>query len=217
MKRCCSASRAAPPAPSRTLGADYDSDWARRFPARFARTVILETVLRPTVAALGGPFAYGAAERANPIGALRAYERAFGPDDGATLLVRTTNGAQDVPALEELKLATDRQDVTVLDGPLAADERRALVAGASCCLSLARSTELDLPALMDLRGRPDMFGRTLRATEIGFADEVAAAASLVMGQADEGRPVVLVRGLTWSLPAAPAAALVRPANEDLFR
>jgi coenzyme F420-0:L-glutamate ligase/coenzyme F420-1:gamma-L-glutamate ligase len=74
-----------------------------------------------------------------------------------------------------------------------------------------------LPALMDLRGRPDLFGRTLRATEIGFADEVAAAASLVMGQADEGVPVVLVRGLTWSLPPSPAAALVRPAAEDLFR
>ena len=43
------------PAPSRTLGADYDSDWARRFPARFARTVLLETVLRPAVAALGAP------------------------------------------------------------------------------------------------------------------------------------------------------------------
>jgi coenzyme F420-0:L-glutamate ligase/coenzyme F420-1:gamma-L-glutamate ligase len=74
-----------------------------------------------------------------------------------------------------------------------------------------------LPALMDLRGRPDLYGRTLRATEIGFADEVAAAASLVMGQADEGVPVVLVRGLTWTLPAAPAATLVRPPHEDLFR
>lgn len=100
-----------------------------------------------TVAALGGPFAPGAAERANPVGALRAYVRAFGPDDGATLLVRTSNGARDVPALEELKLETDRGDVTVLDGPLAPGERRTLAAGASCYLSLARSTELDLPAL----------------------------------------------------------------------
>jgi len=100
-----------------------------------------------TVAALGGPFAPGKAERANPIGALRAYLHAFGPGDGATLLVRTTNGAQDVPALEELKLETGRPDVSVADGPLPADERRALVAGAGCYLSLARSTELDLPAL----------------------------------------------------------------------
>jgi hypothetical protein len=100
-----------------------------------------------TVAALGGPFAPGAAERGNPIGALRAYTRAFGPEDGATLLVRTSNGARDVPALEELKLETDRADVSVVDGSLTAAERQALVADASCYLSLARSTELDLPAL----------------------------------------------------------------------
>jgi coenzyme F420-0:L-glutamate ligase / coenzyme F420-1:gamma-L-glutamate ligase len=74
-----------------------------------------------------------------------------------------------------------------------------------------------LPALLDLRGRPDLFGRELRVTQIGFADEIASAASLVMGQADEGRPAVLVRGLTWSEPPAPGAALIRPAEEDLFR
>ena len=55
-----------------------------------------------------------------------------------------------------------------------------------------------LPALIDLRGQPDLFGRTLQVTEIGFADEIAAAASLLMGQADEAQPVVLVRGLTWT-------------------
>jgi hypothetical protein len=103
-----------------------------------------------TVAALGGPFAPGVAERANPIGALRAYVRAFGPEDGATLVVRTSNGAQDVPALEELKLETDRADVSVVDGPLSTEERHRLVAGAGCYLSLARSTELDLPALETL-------------------------------------------------------------------
>jgi coenzyme F420-0:L-glutamate ligase/coenzyme F420-1:gamma-L-glutamate ligase len=74
-----------------------------------------------------------------------------------------------------------------------------------------------LPALLDLRGRPDLFGRELRVTQIGFADEIASAASLVMGQADEGRPAVLVRGLTWSGPPAPGAALIRSAEEDLFR
>lgn len=74
-----------------------------------------------------------------------------------------------------------------------------------------------LPALIDRRGQPDLFGRPLLVTEIGFADEIAAAASLVMGQADEGLPLVLVRGLSWSAPQAPAAALVRPAEHDLFR
>jgi coenzyme F420-0:L-glutamate ligase/coenzyme F420-1:gamma-L-glutamate ligase len=74
-----------------------------------------------------------------------------------------------------------------------------------------------LPGLIDLRGRPDLFGRTLEASVVGFADEVAAAASLVMGQADEATPVVLIRGLRWSAPATTAASIVRTANEDLFR
>jgi coenzyme F420-0:L-glutamate ligase/coenzyme F420-1:gamma-L-glutamate ligase len=52
---------------------------------------------------------------------------------------------------------------------------------------------------------------------IGYADEIAAAASLVMGQAAEAQPVVLVRGLAWTAPAANAAALIRPAKEDMFR
>jgi coenzyme F420-0:L-glutamate ligase/coenzyme F420-1:gamma-L-glutamate ligase len=74
-----------------------------------------------------------------------------------------------------------------------------------------------LPALIDLRGRPDLFGRTLEVSVIGFADEIAAAASLLMGQADEASPVVLIRGLRWSAPESTAASLIRPSNEDLFR
>ena len=74
-----------------------------------------------------------------------------------------------------------------------------------------------LPALVDMRGTPDLFGRALLVTEVGFADEIAAAASLLMGQAAEGRPVVVVRGLRWSAPPAPAQALVRPADQDMFR
>jgi coenzyme F420-0:L-glutamate ligase / coenzyme F420-1:gamma-L-glutamate ligase len=74
-----------------------------------------------------------------------------------------------------------------------------------------------LPAVIDWRGLPDLFGRTLEVTETGFADEIAAAASLVMGQADEGRPMVVVRGLAWSAPDCPAADIVRPPEHDLFR
>lgn len=74
-----------------------------------------------------------------------------------------------------------------------------------------------LPALIDLRGQPDLFGRELLVTETGFADEIAAAAGLIMGQADEAVPMVLVRGLHWSAPEASAAALIRPAEHDLFR
>jgi len=74
-----------------------------------------------------------------------------------------------------------------------------------------------LPALLDLRGRRDLYERPLMVSEQAIGDELAAAASLVQGQADEGMPVVLVR---WSAPAGAevdAAALIRPEAEDLFR
>jgi coenzyme F420-0:L-glutamate ligase/coenzyme F420-1:gamma-L-glutamate ligase len=74
-----------------------------------------------------------------------------------------------------------------------------------------------LPALQDLRGRPDLFGRTLMVSITGFADEIAAAAGLVMGQGAEGQPAVLLRGLAWSGAVNPAAELLRPAQEDLFQ
>ena len=74
-----------------------------------------------------------------------------------------------------------------------------------------------LPALLDLRGNPDLFGRTLQVSISGFADEIAAAASLVQGQGNEAQPVILVRGLTWNAPDNPASELVRPAAEDMFR
>ena len=62
-----------------------------------------------------------------------------------------------------------------------------------------------LPALIDLRGIPDLYGRRLQVSETAFADEIAAAASLLMGQASEATPVVVLRGLHWpdlELPAA---------------
>ncbi len=74
-----------------------------------------------------------------------------------------------------------------------------------------------LPALWDLRGRPDLFGRRLQVSISGFADEIAAAASLLQGQGAEGQPVVLVRGLEWDAAPNPAAELLRPDAEDLFR
>jgi coenzyme F420-0:L-glutamate ligase/coenzyme F420-1:gamma-L-glutamate ligase len=74
-----------------------------------------------------------------------------------------------------------------------------------------------IPALSNLRGRPDLYGRPLQVTETGFADEIAAAASLLMGQADEATPIVVVRGLRWSEDALPAARLLRDPKKDLFR
>jgi coenzyme F420-0:L-glutamate ligase/coenzyme F420-1:gamma-L-glutamate ligase len=74
-----------------------------------------------------------------------------------------------------------------------------------------------LPSLVDMIGAPDLFGRPMQVTEIAVADEIAAGASLLMGQAAEGLPVVIVRGLTFDAAARPASALVRPRERDLFR
>jgi len=74
-----------------------------------------------------------------------------------------------------------------------------------------------LPGLIDLRGRPDRSGRVLRVTELGAADELAAAASLLMGQGDEGRPIIHVRGFPYALREGRASELLRPAQLDLFR
>jgi len=74
-----------------------------------------------------------------------------------------------------------------------------------------------LPALLDLRGTPDLFGRTLQSTEIGLADELAAAASVMMGQAAEGCPVVIIRGAPYARRHGTASELQRPPAMDLFR
>lgn len=74
-----------------------------------------------------------------------------------------------------------------------------------------------LPALLNMIGAPDMFGRPMQMTEIAVADEIAAGASLLMGQAAEGLPVVVVRGLAFNAASRPASVLVRPRERDMFR
>jgi coenzyme F420-0:L-glutamate ligase/NADPH-dependent F420 reductase len=73
--------------------------------------------------------------------------------------------------------------------------------------------------LRDRRGETDLFGRELRATVIGVADEIAAAASLVIGEAAEGTPVAIVRGATYDPDPVDAGIgeLLRPLEKDLFR
>jgi len=83
-----------------------------------------------------------------------------------------------------------------------------------------------IPAILDLRGRPDLFGEPLRVSEEAIADELSSAASLLQGQAGEGRPVVLIRG--YEFPAfsgcsnsnredSGTTGLIRPKEKDLFR
>lgn len=74
-----------------------------------------------------------------------------------------------------------------------------------------------IPALVDLRGRPDRGNRPLRVTQVAAADELAAAASLLMGQSDEGLPAVLARGFPYARRESAVAELIRLPAEDLFR
>jgi coenzyme F420-0:L-glutamate ligase / coenzyme F420-1:gamma-L-glutamate ligase len=74
-----------------------------------------------------------------------------------------------------------------------------------------------VPGLVDLRGQPDLFDFHLKVTQVAAGDELASAASLVMGQAGEGTPVVHVRGFPYSLREASLRELIRPKELDLFR
>ncbi len=74
-----------------------------------------------------------------------------------------------------------------------------------------------LPGLLDERGWSDLFGYTLKITVVGVADELAAAASLVMGQAAEGTPAVHVRGFPYPLREGSLKELIRPKDQDMFR
>jgi coenzyme F420-0:L-glutamate ligase/coenzyme F420-1:gamma-L-glutamate ligase len=74
-----------------------------------------------------------------------------------------------------------------------------------------------LPALLDMRGEEDMYHYKLRVTNIATADELAAGGSLMMGQADEGTPVVLARGFPYPLREGNAQELIRKKENDLFR
>jgi len=121
-----------------------------------------------------------------------------------------------------------------LDPDASAERLRAtLVARSGCRLGVIISDSFGRPwrvgtvgvaigvagwaAVMDLRGHSDLFGRQLRVTVVGHADEIAAAASLLMGQAAEGRPIVRVRGLAVPAGASDSRALLRAPSQDLFR
>lgn len=74
-----------------------------------------------------------------------------------------------------------------------------------------------LASICDVRGRPDRGGRPLEVTQVALADEIACAAALLMGEADEGLPLVVLRGLAQGAAFAPASALIRAREHDLFR
>lgn len=160
------------------------------------------------------------------------------------LIVETPQGLIMANAgIDQSNLAADAGETTVLLLPedsdrSAKDLRDRLNAHFSCRMgiiitdSIGRPWRLGtigftigcagVPALIDQRGQSDLTGRLLETTETGFADAVAAAAVLVMGEAAEGRPAALVRGLGplethTSATSTSARALCRPKDEDLFR
>jgi coenzyme F420-0:L-glutamate ligase / coenzyme F420-1:gamma-L-glutamate ligase len=131
-----------------------------------------------------------------------------GEDERVLLLPRDPDGSADA-IREHLQKATGARLGVVINDSLGRAWRNGTVGTA-----LGAS---GIPALLDLRGKPDLHGRTLRSTEVGVADEVAAAASLLMGQAAEGRPIVIVRGFPYRLGDGSAQDLVRPRHLDMFR
>jgi len=72
-------------------------------------------------------------------------------------------------------------------------------------------------ALANLRGQQDMFGRILEVSEHAVADSIASAAELLLGEANEATPVVIVRGLNEGYSAQNSTVLLRPSEEDMFR
>jgi coenzyme F420-0:L-glutamate ligase / coenzyme F420-1:gamma-L-glutamate ligase len=191
-----------PSAKARTLAAEVDKD------PRLVELILSESVrvvrARRNVLIvehrLGFIMANGGVDQSN-----------VGPVDGASrALLLPKNPDRSAETLRNGLAAATGIDLAVVINDSFGRPWRQGTAGAAIGVA-------GLPALIDLRGRPDLFGRKLEVSVIGFADEIAAAASLVMGQADEAAPAVLIRGLRWSTPASTAASLIRPSNEDLFR
>ncbi len=131
------------------------------------------------------------------------------PDAAAALLLPLDPDASAARLAADLAAATGVQPAVIINDSFGRPWRHGTVGVA---LGAA-----GLPSLVDARGRSDLFGRRLEASVIGYADEIASAASLLMGQADEACPVILVRGLRWTGDATPASTILRGEAEDQFR
>ena len=130
-------------------------------------------------------------------------------------------------ATERVLLLPENPDVSSASLKDLLDERFATQVGVIVNDSVGRAWRIGtvgvalgvagLPAVLDLRGADDLFGRTLEVTQTGFADVVASSATLLMGEGAEGLPVVVVRGLDWSAAATDVTPLIREPEADLFR
>lgn len=130
-------------------------------------------------------------------------------DEGHALLLPVDPDASAVNIRRELRSATGADVAVLIIDSIGRAWRQGTIGTAIGASGIA--------ALLDLRGWPDLNGRRLESTEIGYADELAGAASLVMGQAAEGVPIVLIRGAPYAGRDGSAADLLRPKAGDLFR
>jgi coenzyme F420-0:L-glutamate ligase/coenzyme F420-1:gamma-L-glutamate ligase len=133
----------------------------------------------------------------------------YGDDDDWVLLLPEDPDRSAMKIRDELVKATGKKiAVLIIDS----HGRAWRMGTAGVCIGAA-----GFPALLDLRGEPDLFDVTLKSTEVGLADEIASGASALMGQANEGRPVIHLRGLPYPLREGSCKELIRPQEQDLFR
>ena len=131
-------------------------------------------------------------------------------DDGVAALLPRDSDRSARRIRDRLRDATGAEVGVIVSDTFGRAWRKGLVDVAIGCAGIA--------ALVDLRGSEDAMGHELQVTEVAVADEIAAAAELVMGKAD-GVPVAIVRGLDagWLRESSVQAEIVRPPGEDLFR
>ena len=131
-------------------------------------------------------------------------------DDGVAALLPRDSDRSARRIRDRLRDATGAEVGVIVSDTFGRPWRKGLVDVAIGCAGIA--------AVVDLRGTEDAAGHELQVTEVAVADEIAAAAELVMGKAD-GVPVAIVRGLdpSWLREASVKAEIVRPPSEDLFR
>ena len=131
-------------------------------------------------------------------------------DDGVAALLPRDPDRSARRIRDRLRDATGAEVGIIVSDTFGRAWRKGLVDVAIGCAGIA--------AVVDLRGSEDAKGHQLQVTEVAVADEIAAAAELVMGKAD-GIPVAIVRGLDagWLRESSVKAEIVRPSSEDLFR
>jgi len=129
-------------------------------------------------------------------------------DDWVLLLPRDPDASCEAIRKKILSKTGKRIGVMIIDS----HGRAWRIGTVGVCIGLS-----GIPGVVDERGWKDLFDYTLRITMVGVADELAAAASLVMGQAAEGTPAVHVRGFPYPLREGSLQELIRPKEQDLFR